>query len=89
MELAFPNADFPLVSPPYYWKGFDDVNSKQMNYLSSYVEEFTRRHNVNYINLQSDTSFVEEDFADAVHLSSKGAEKFTKKLWEIINNENH
>ncbi len=72
-----------LVSPPYYWKDFDDVNDNQMTYLYQYINSFMATHNVRYLNLQSDSTFVEEDFADCAHLSEKGAEKFTRKLCEF------
>lgn len=75
-----------LVSPPYYWDcGFTDVNYNQKRFLSDYIEKLCEKFpSIHYLNLESDTSFVYDDFYNETHLSEIGSEKFTLKLNNYI-----
>jgi hypothetical protein len=49
------------------------------------MNNLSERFPVYYIDLESDTSFLYDDFFNETHLSEVGAEKFTKILNENIN----
>ena len=81
--------DILLVSSPYYWKAFHNVNMEQKKYISKYIGELCEKYNVEYLNLESDTCFKTNDFFNETHLSEYGAELFTKKLNEYVMNKCH
>ena len=39
---------------------------------------------IHYLNLESDTSYVYDDFFNETHLSEIGAEKFTRRLSDYV-----
>lgn len=73
-----------LVAPPYYWHGFKNFNKDQRNYLDVFIDSLCKNYPIEYIDLEADTTFVYDDFTNELHLSEYGAEKFTRKLNEII-----
>lgn len=74
------NVKIILVSPPYYWKCFSTINYAQKEYIEKYTNNLCAKYSIKYLNMENDTSFVNDDFFDETHLSELGAEKFTKKL---------
>ena len=80
------NISVVLVSPPYYWNcGFKNVNEGQKRFLSDYMKKLCKTYpSIHYLNLESDTSYVYDDFFDETHLSENGAEKFTRRLSDYI-----
>ena len=73
-----------LVSPPHYWSCFDDMNYEQKNFLQEKLMDYKHKFPFQYINMEDDERFVDEDFFDDAHLSELGAEKFTKMLNDSI-----
>lgn len=80
------NISIVLVSPPYYWDcGFNNVNIEQKRFLSDYMEKLCKKFpSIHYLNLESDTSYIYDDFFNETHLSEIGAEKFTMRLNNYI-----
>ena len=73
-----------LVSPPYYWSCFDKVNVYQKTFLQKSIKDLKEKMNFQYINMEDDDRFVDEDFYNETHLSEIGADKFTKILNDSI-----
>lgn len=73
-----------LVSPPHYWKDFEETNVRQKQFLQQYIEKLSNKIDFQYINLENDDRFEDEDFFDEAHLTEYGAEKFTKILNDSI-----
>lgn len=78
------NARPILVSPPFYWKVFNDENVEQTAFLHQYAEKLIKDYGILYIDLQKDSSFVDRDFADSAHLSERGAAKFSRMIFHMI-----
>lgn len=76
------NISIVLVSPPYYWDcGFKNINNEQKRFLSEYMVKLCEKYPfVHYLNIESDTSYIYDDFFNETHLSEIGAEKFTTRL---------
>lgn len=73
-----------LVSPPQYWSCFDEMNLEQKVFLQKKIVSYKEQFPFQYINLEDDNRFVDDDFFDDAHLSELGAEKFTKILNDSI-----
>ena len=73
-----------MVSPPYYWDCFKEINDAQKQYLNSYMNSLCQKYPVKYINLEADTTYEYDDFFDETHLSDRGAWKFTHQLNSIV-----
>ena len=73
-----------LISPPHYWSCYDDVNTEQKSFLQEKINSYKNIFPFQYINMENDIRFVDEDYFDDAHLSNIGAEKFTKLLNDII-----
>lgn len=83
--LTGKNISIVLVSPPYYWNcGFKNVNMEQKKFIKEYMVELCKKYPVHYLDLESDITFMYEDFFNETHLSEIGAEKFTRKLNDFI-----
>ena len=79
------NVSLILVSPPYYWNYTKNYNEAQKRFADNYISELCKKYPfVKYINMETDTTFVYDDFFDEAHLSEMGAEKFTKMLNDIL-----
>ena len=80
------NISIVLVSPPYYWDcGFKNVNYEQKRFLNEYMVKLCKKYpSVHYLNMESDTSYIYDDFFNETHLSEIGAEKFTMRLNNYI-----
>ena len=80
------NISIVLVSPPYYWDcGFKNVNYEQKRFLNEYMVKLCKEYpSVHYLNMESDTSYIYDDFFNETHLSEIGAEKFTMRLNNYI-----
>ena len=48
-----------------------------------------KKYPIMFIDYESDTSFTYDDFFNETHLSEIGAEKFTRKLSNDIQNKNY
>ena len=53
---------------------------EQLQFFDDYMRNFCNRYPVKFIDLEEDTTFVDEDFFNETHLSEYGAEKFTQRL---------
>lgn len=73
-----------LVSPPYYWNCSYNINMEQKKFFRNYMAQLCKDYPVRYIDLESDTTFVYDDFFNETHLSELGAEKLTRILNEKI-----
>ena len=73
-----------LVSPPYYWAGFNKKNIEQEDFLQNYIKSIRDKYEFQYINLEDDSRFIDKDFYNETHLSEIGAKKFTKILNDSI-----
>ncbi|MEW9093570.1 MAG: D-alanyl-lipoteichoic acid biosynthesis protein DltD [Clostridiaceae bacterium] len=70
---------FPVSK--YYMKYF----SKRIeDEFYSIINEFKREYDFQYIDYFRSYLFTDEDFSDVSHLNSKGAEKFTQILNEVV-----
>lgn len=78
-----------LVSPPHYWTYLDAVNTEQKAFLQKHIKRYHQKFTFQYVNLEDDKRFVDEDFFDDAHLTELGAEKFTKILNERIELKNN
>lgn len=78
--LSKRNISVVLVSPPYHRICFDKYNKDQMQFFKSYMQDFCRRYPVRYIDLETDTTFTDDDFFNETHVSELGAEKLTQRL---------
>lgn len=78
------NIKLVLVSPPHFWACFKDINLEQKTFLQDYVNSLKRKYNFQYINLEDDIRFEDQDFYNETHLSEFGAEKFTRILNDSI-----
>lgn len=75
------NISAVLVSPPYYWDcGSKKVNHEQKKYLQYCIQKLSKEYRFKYVNMETDSTFHDEDFYNETHLSEYGAEKFTQKL---------
>lgn len=86
MLLQSKDIQLILVSPPHYWAYLDDINTEQKTFLQEHIKMFHHKFAFQYINLENDKRFVDEDFFDDAHLTELGAEKFTKILNNSIKN---
>lgn len=82
--LQSKNIKLILVSPPHYWTGYNDVNIEQKSFLQEYIRTLSSKFHFEYINLEDDIRFKDEDYYNETHLSEFGAEKFTKILNDSI-----
>lgn len=77
-----------MVSPPYYWNcGFDKVNYAQRRFPKDYMKKLCQKYPIQYLDYESDTTFVASDFFNETHLSAAGGDKFTKMLVRDIKNK--
>lgn len=77
------NVKIVLVSPPYYW-GEYEKNIAQESFVKQEIKDLCANNPVKYINMESDTSFLYDDFYDETHLNEVGGEKFTKKMNNLL-----
>lgn len=81
------NVKVLFVTCPAYRTYTSKLDKKQLDYTIHTIEKIVLNHkNTFYLNLLKDTSYHLEDFHDADHFNEKGAQKFTKRLDEIIKN---
>lgn len=74
-----------LFTPPAYPTYVENLESKQLNQTLDAAKKIDENHsNCTYVNLLTDTSFIEQDFYDADHLNEIGAEKLTNILENIM-----
>lgn len=78
------NVKMVLVSPPHYWDCFNNANKDQISFIQNFINKFTSKYHIQYINLEDDNRFVDEDFFNETHLSDIGSEKFTKILNDSV-----
>lgn len=76
-----------LVSPPYYWGGYNGINWGQKYFVKESISKLSEDYLFLYVDMEDDSSFVYDDFYDETHLNEFGGEKFTKQLNTIT--ENH
>lgn len=75
-----------LYTPPAFYSYVEHLDKTQLDRTLTAMTELSRDYqNVVYINFLTDDSFSAADFLDADHLNGIGAEKFTKKINELIN----
>lgn len=75
-----------MVSPPYYWDCFKEINDAQKQFLYNYMRVLCQKYPVKYINLETDPTYEYDDFFNETHLGDRGAKKFTRQLNSIIQN---
>lgn len=81
------NARLILLGTPMYETYQKDLNPKVLEEISTFIEMLKKDYqNVEYYDFTFDKDFLPEDFNDASHLTDSGAEKFSKKLKEIVEN---
>jgi hypothetical protein len=67
-----------LITPPAYISYRINIDKNRLNNVTEEAERLLSTHNnIVYLNLFDDQRFIAEDFHDADHLSSKGAEKLS------------
>ncbi len=77
------NVNVYVVIPPFT----QDYKSciPEYNELFSGIIQLCNKNNVKLISFYNSNEYTNEDFYDTDHLNLRGAEKFTKKLKDIIN----
>lgn len=79
-----------LFTPPAYFTYRQYLNPDQLKATVETCLEIARRNeDCLYINLLDDSSFIESDFYDSDHMREAGAQKLSKKLNLIIENESN
>ena len=70
-----------LVSPPLYWDCYDRTNWEQKAWADNYIKNLCQEHpEIKYIDMEFDSTFLDEDYKDESHLCDTGAAKFMQKL---------
>ncbi|MBK7653150.1 MAG: hypothetical protein IPJ20_23825 [Flammeovirgaceae bacterium] len=74
-----------LYTPPAYHSYVEHLDKAQLERTLMAIKQIDHDYrNVFYVNFLTDDSFTAVDFLDADHLNEIGAEKFTKKIGELI-----
>lgn len=77
-----------VVTTPCYKSYLEKVTVQGLKDMQTCVDTMRSVYSqLEYYNFLSDNRFVDDDFYNSSHLSTIGAEKFTKILREILNNE--
>ena len=79
------NISIVLVSPPYHRICYDKYNKDQLQFFKDYIQKFCSKYPVRYIDMESDTTFTDNDFFNETHVSEFGAEKLTERLNKELN----
>ena len=81
------NAQLILLGTPMYETYQKDLNPKVLEEILSFVETLKKDFpNVEYYDYTFDKDFLPDDFNDASHLTDSGADKFSRKLKEVMKN---
>lgn len=73
-----------LVTTPT-WKGYyQNLNKAQLEKMYSTISVLKKEYNFEYYDFLCDERFGDNDFFDADHLSTDGAEKFSRIINEIL-----
>jgi hypothetical protein len=76
-----------FFTPPEYKSYRENLNKKQSLKTIETMTNFVKEHtNCQYLDLSDDPDFEAKDFYDADHLNEIGAEKLSKKIKAIIEN---
>lgn len=79
------NVKVILYTNPAYKTYTSELNQEQLQKTYTTIKSIASSNsNVRYYDFLTDPSFVKEDFFDADHLNEIGAEKFSKKMDNII-----
>lgn len=79
------NCTVIFVTTPAHMAYVSNLNATQLNSTVTEIRNLAKLNkNVRYLNMLTDSSFVNEDFYDADHLNEIGAKKFSLKLKTII-----
>lgn len=74
-----------LISIPILPSYFESLDSQKYQKMQDALEKLSKENQVPYVNFLADPRFKNQDFSDADHLNSLGAEKFS----QIINQKIH
>jgi hypothetical protein len=73
-----------LFTPPAHKTYVQKLDKEQLDITFRHINEFESGYKLcHYVNLLSDTNFIEEDFFDADHLNEKGARKLSMIIQNI------
>jgi hypothetical protein len=75
-----------IISTPCYHNYYEKINSEKYSTFERNINLIREKYNVEYYNFLKDSRFNEQDFVDTDHLTTKGSEKFTLLLKDLINN---
>lgn len=79
------NVRLILLGTPMYETYQKDLNPIVLEEILSFVEILKKDYdNIEYYDFTFDTDFLPNDFNDASHLNDFGAEKFSKKLRQVV-----
>jgi len=79
-----------LITTPVYHYYYDYIDPIKYQRMQENINKLVNKYHVSYFNFLKDSRFVADDFYSEDHLIDKGAEKFSKILDPIVNNElNH
>lgn len=80
------NIKILLYTSPAYITYINNLDKEQLNLtIETSIKMDNNYSNCTYINLLDDRSFSADDFRDADHLNSRGAQKLTVKIDSVIN----
>ena len=81
------NITVVLFISPLHHSYREHLDKEQLDVMYSLLHDIKQKHaNVILFDASSDSDFEDDDFYDADHLNDLGAEKFTKKLDQFLQN---
>ena len=69
-----------LVMPPTRENELNSYSLAEIKAFNQFINEYTKRKNVNYFNFSKDSSFKISDFTDITHLNQSAADNFSSLL---------
>lgn len=72
-----------LYTPPGHKTYTVHLNAQQEEKMRTLISEVSSEKGVYYFDLLRSPEFVDEDFFDPDHMSKRGAEKLTLKLYDF------
>ena len=78
------NISAVIVTTPCFHTYYDNINPEKYLRMQNAIQTLSQKYNLKYYNYLKDERFVAEDFADSDHLSTPGAEKFSRILKDEV-----
>ena len=86
--LKAKNIKAVMITIPCYKTYYEAMDSERYAVMQNEIQKLSEKYSIEYKNYMMDERFVLEDFQDGSHLSTKGAEKFSKIIKDEIVKKN-